>query len=346
MPSFENPIDNTTFRVRAGFPGVVALDGDLIRASSCNIKGDQPIEAVDDIDGSIDRTRYKMGQFKAGGDVAFTLDKGVALLADGSPDLTAPGGNLSIFGKLWKACTRRTGEGKFAENHDILVHYHSGFTYAYDNMFVDKLALKIDNGGTLDCTASFKGRGRREAGPSDSLPNLSTADAEAPLRVISYNDVQIGIENVNNSNVNQNEFKLVKAFDVNVDNQSEEVYVIAGQLAPYDILPKKRVISGSVTFFGRPEGLAAQAKNREDDLGVNIPYINLSLQARIGQSFFTLVQFRGVIFSLDSTTLTNNVIETTMQFQALGTDDTRFLAVSDFGGTSYTALSQPHPFPI
>jgi hypothetical protein len=346
MPSFENPIDNQTFKVRAGFPGIVALDNDLIRAQSCNVKGEQPIEAVDDIDGSIDRTRYKMGQFKAGGDVAFTLDKGVALLGSGLPDLTAPGGNLSVFGKLWKACTRRTDEGKFAEFRDLLVHYHSGFTYVYENMVVDKMALKIDNGGTLDCTASFKGRGRRPAGPSDTLPNLSTSNAEAPLRVIAYNDVQIAIENINGSTVDQNEFKLVKSFDVTVDNQSEEVYVIAGQLAPYDILPKKRVINGSVTFFGKPEGLADQAKFREDDLGVNIPYINLSLQARIGQNFFTIVKFFGVIFQLDSTTLTNGVLETTMQFQALGTDADRFLAISDFGGTSYTAADQPHPFPL
>jgi hypothetical protein len=346
MPSFENPIDNSIYRVRAGFPGIVALDNDLIRAQTCNVKAEQPIEAVDDIDGSIDRTRYKMGQFKAGGDVAFTLDKGVALLPSGDPDLTAPGGNLAIFGKLWKACTRRTQEGKFAEFRDLLVHYHSGFTYVYENMVVDKMALKIDNGGTLDCTASFKGRGRREAGPGDALPNLSTANAEAPLRVIAYNDVQIGVESVNSTGDFANEFKLIKSFDMTVDNQSEEVYIIAGQLAPYDILPKKRVINGSVTFFGRPTELAIQAKNREDDLGVNIPHVNLYLQARIGANFFTICKLFGVVFQLDSTTLTNGVLETTMQFQALGTDDTRFLAISDFGGAEYSAATQPHPFPL
>lgn len=346
MPSFENPANNSNFPVRAGFPGIVALDNDLIRAQSCNIKGDQSIEAVEDIDGSIDKTRYKMGNFKAGGDVAFTLDKGVTLNGDGTPNLNAPGGNLAIFGKLWRACTRRTAEGKFATTHDVIVHYHQGFTYAYDNMIVDKIALKIDNNGTLDCTASLKGRGRREAGPSDVLPNLDTANAEAPLRVIAYNDVQIAIENVNNSNISADEFRLIKSFDMNVDNASEEVYVIAGELAPYDILPKKRSISGSVTFFGRPTGLAAQAKNREDDLGVNIPHVNLLLQARIGSSFFTIVKLFGCVFQLDSTNLTNGIIETTMQFQALGTDDTRFLAISNFGGAAYLPADQPHPFPL
>jgi hypothetical protein len=346
MPSFENPIDNSIYKVRAGFPGIVALDNDLIRAQSCNIKGEQPIEAVEDIDGSIDRTRYKMGQFKAGGDIAFTLDKGVALLSTGDPDLTAPGGNLSVFGKLWKACTRRSAEGKFAEFHDILVHYHSGFTYAYDNMVVDKISLKIENNGTLDCTASFKGRGRRDAGPGDALPSLQTSSAESPLRVIAYNDVQIAIENVNGSNISSNEFKLVKSFDLTVDNQAEEVYVIAGQLAPYDILPKKRIINGSVTFFGRPTELATQAKEREDNLGVDIPYVNLLLQARIGSNFFTIVKLFGVIFQLDSTTLENGVLTTQMQFQALGVDDGRYLAISDFGGSEYSAASQPHPFPL
>jgi hypothetical protein len=341
MPSFENPIDNQTYKVRAGFPGIVALDNGLIRATSCNIKGEQPIEAVEDIDGSIDRTRYKMGQFKASGDVEFSLDKGAAL--GGSS-----GGNLEIFGKIWRACTRRTPDGRFATAHDILVHYHQGFTYAYDNMVVDKVSLNISNNDVLKCTASFRGRGRREASVSDVLPNLASAGAEAPLRVIAYNDVQIAITNINQGNVNANEFKLIKSFDMNVDNQSEEVYVIAGQLAPYDILPKKRQISGSVTFFGRPETLAAQAKNREDDLGVNIPHVNMALQARIGQNFLTIVELKGVVFSLDSTTLQNGIIETTMQFQALGTDDERFLAVSDFGGASYNpgAGGQPHPFPL
>lgn len=343
MPSFENPIDNQTYKVRAGFPGIVALDNELIRATSCNIKGEQPIEAVEDIDGSIDRTRYKMGQFKASGDVEFSLDKGAAITGG-----TSSGGNLAIFGKIWRACTRRTPDGRFATAHDMLVHYHQGFTYAYDNMVVDKVSLNISNNDVLKCTASFRGRGRREAAASDVLPNLSTAGAEAPLRVIAYNDVQIAIENVNNGNVNSNEFKLIKQFDMSVDNQSEEVYVIAGQLAPYDILPKKRQITGSVTFFGRPETLAVQAKNREDDLGVNVPHVNLSLQARIGQNFFTIVKLKGVIFQLDSTALQNGIIETTMQFQALGTDDSRFLAVSDFGGNDYGANAggQQHPFPL
>lgn len=87
-------------------------------------------------------------------------------------------------------------------------------------------------------------------------------------------------------------------------------------------------------------------KNREDDLGVNIPHVNLYLQARIGANFFTICKLFGVVFQLDSTTLTNGVLETTMQFQALGTDDTRFLAISDFGGAEYSAATQPHPFPL
>lgn len=333
MPSFENPIDNSNFPVRAGFPGMVAINGAILRATSCSIKGEQSIEPVEDIDGSIDMTRYKMGNFKASGDVTFTLDKAVT------------GGNLDTFTQLWSAAGRRTADGKFAETVDVVVHYHSGFTFAYDDMIVDRISLKISANGTLDCTASFRGRGRRTA-PEDALPNLDTANAESPLRVISYNDVIIGVENINGDGVNPNEFNLVESFDVTIDNQSEEVYVIAGQLAPYDILPKKRKVTGSITFFGRPSTLADQAKNREDDQGINIPHVNLLLKAKIGPTAETLVKFFGCIFQLDSTELTNGIIKTPMQFVSLGTDAGRYLAISDYGGGEWSSSEQPHPFPL
>lgn len=333
MPSFENPIDNSNFPVRAGFPGVVAINGAILRATSCSIKGEQSIEPVEDIDGSIDMTRYKMGNFRASGDVTFTLDK------------AETGGNLDTFAQLWSAAGRRTADGKFAETVDVIVHYHSGFTFAYDDMVVDRISLKISANGTLDCTASFRGRGRRQATGSDVLPNLTSASAESPLRVISYNDVTIGVEDMNGGGVNANEFNLVESFDVAIDNQSEEVYVIAGQLAPYDILPKKRKVTGSITFFGRPSTLADQAKNREDDLGINIPHVNLLLNAKIGQQPQTLVKFFGCVFQLDSTELTNGIIKTPMQFVSLGTDAGRYLAISDYGGGEWSSADQPHPFP-
>ena len=334
MPSFEEPISNQNFPVRAGFPGVVAINGSILRVTTCNIKGEQSIEPVEDIDGSIDMTRYKMGNFKASGQVKFTLDK------------AQDGGNLDTFAELWTAAGRRTADGKFAKTVDVVVHYHSGFTFVYEDMVVDKITLDIYANGTLDCTAEFRGRGRRAATAADALPNLTTADAESPLRVISYNDVTIGMENMNNGGVNQNEFKLIKQFNVTIDNQSEEVYVIAGQLAPYDILPKKRKITGSITFFGRPSTLADQAKNREDDPGENIPHVNLMLQAKIGPTPTTLVKFFGCVFQLDSTELTNGIIETPMAFVSLGTDAGRYLAISDYGGEPWSMGDQPHPFPL
>jgi len=333
MPSFENPIDNQNLPVRAGFPGVVAINGAILRATSCSIKGEQSIEPVEDIDGSIDMTRYKMGNFKASGDVKFTLDK------------AENGGNLDTFAQLWRAAGRRTADGKFAETVDVVVHYHSGFTFVYDDMVVDKISLSIAANGTLDCTASFRGRGRRPATAADNLPNLDTASAESPLRVITYNDVTIGVEGVN-GNIDPKEFNLIEQLDVSIDNNSEEVYVIAGQLAPYDILPKKRRVSGSVRFFGRPQTLADQAKNREDDPGQNIPHVNILLNAKIGATPKTLVKFFGCIFQLDSTELTNGIIKTPMNFVSLGTDAGRYLAISDYGGGGWSSADQPHPFPL
>ena len=130
-PLFEQP------PAYMGYVGFVDIDGNVVRATSADIKLTQDITKPDVVDGRIDRTIYGLGPQEVGGSIAF-------------PAIYDNAGGATVVANLWtKACQRR-GDGTL-NNFPVTVKYAEGGTYnssvfTYDNCVVNTMGFSVTQG--------------------------------------------------------------------------------------------------------------------------------------------------------------------------------------------------------
>jgi hypothetical protein len=342
--SIQNP-DLTTsnsFPIRSGYQGAVVYEtseGDfLIRTTSCTMVGSQEITAVDDIDGSIDKTRYYLQPFRATGAVDFHVDQ------SNSVD------TIDLFNIMFRDAVKRQADGRLwtrGKNHSLLVRYYPGLVYRFIDVAINKMTLSLDTKTPLKVSVDMMARGRSR--PDDTQTDLGTVGYAAPVRVITFNDVSIGVES-DTSELATNtreitKLNAVEGFSLVIDNQLEEVFTVSGDLTPYDLVAKKRNITGSINFYGRSDELAdfAEAHELYPRSSVTLAFI-----VRIGNSTVTLFRLTGVIFKLDNLQITNNVLKSTMNFIALGNQNFGYEGISGLGTASNEGFNEAdgHPYPF
>lgn len=363
QPSFSVPpplglADPTARPAYAGYSGFVtyeatlggALKKYLLRADRCSLKGTQAIDTVKDIDGSIDSTRYALKSFEVNGDVSFNLDS--------APDSVG----YKAFAQLYSDTVLRSADGRLKirevpGSRNMLVRYNSEVSYRYLDIVPSKMSIECAAGEALRVSVSFMGRGRE--GPFDGTTAVmgdglgATVDGSvnvAPVRVVTYNDVTIDIESspistgvVVNTPPSITRLPLVKSFKVDIDNAVEAVHTLSGTLAAYDLVAKKRTISGSITFLGRNRDIGDYALYNE--IG-QTSRANLLFNVRFGNVTKTLFKLRGVVFKIESMDLTNDVLNSTMDFMALGDQAFNYEAISALETPNTSANGSQHPYPF
>ena len=363
QPSFSVPApiglaDPTNRPAYAGYSGFVtyeaqiggALNKYLLRADRCTLKGSQGIDTIKDIDGSIDSTRYALKAFELNGDVSFNLDS--------SPDSAG----YQAFARLYADTVQRSADGRLKireipGSRNMLVRYNGEVSYRYLDIVPNKMTIECSANEALRVTTSFIGRGRE--GPFDGTTavmgdglgaTIGNTVNIAPVRVVTYNDISIDIESspisagvVVNSGPTIPRLPLVKSFSVSIDNQVEAVHTLSGTLAAYDLVAKKRVITGNINFLGRNRDIADYAMYNE--IG-QTSRANLIFNVRLGNVTKTLFKLRGVVFKLESMDLTNEVLNSSMEFMALGDQQFNYEAISAFGVPGTSANGSQHPYPF
>jgi hypothetical protein len=363
QPSFSVPpplglADPTARPAYAGYSGFVtyeaniggALNKYLIRADSCTLKGTQNIDTIRDIDGSIDATRYALKPFELNGEISFKLDS--------APDSVG----YQAFSRIYKDTVERSADGRLKIREvpgcrNMLVRYNGEVSYRYLDLVPSRMVITCNAGDTLNVQVAFMGRGRE--GPFDGTSAImgdglgSSVGGKvnvAPVRVVTYNDVTIDIEQspistgvVVNTPPNISRLPLVKSFSVTIDNQVEAVHTLSGTLAAYDLVAKKRMITGRIDFLGRNRDIADYAMYNE--IG-QTSRANLLFNVRFGNVTKTLFKLRGVVFKLESMDLTNDVLNSSMDFMALGDQAFNYEAISalETPGTNANGAQHPYPF--
>lgn len=363
QPSFSVPpplglADPTAYPAYAGYSGFVTYEANengnisqyLLRANSCTLKGTQNIDTVADIDGSIDSTRYALKPFEVNGDISFNLDS--------APNSV---GYLG-FQQIYKDTVQRMADGRLKirqtpGSRNMLVRYTSDVSYRYLDIVPSKMTISCNANDSLKVDVTFMGRGRE--GPfNGTTANVGEGLAAtyqgktnvAPVRVVTYNDVSIDIEPSTVSGVVVNtlgskivRLPLVKGFTCTVDNQVEAVHTLSGTLAAYDLVAKKRQITGRIDFLGRNRDIADYALYNE--IG-QTSRANLLFNVRFGNVTKTLFKLCGVVFKIESMDLTNDVLNSSMDFMALGDQQFNYEAISAFETPSQSANGTQHPYPF
>ena len=335
--SLNNP-PAVTIPTRAGFSGAVAYDVQgvqyMIRAESCDVVAKQEINALPDVDGAIDHTRYSLAPFAIDGNLQFALDQ--SQTAD----------SFAVFEKLFNDAVLRRSDGNLkSRNEDRRLHvrYYPGYSYTYLDMAINTLQLTVAQGDVLKAQANMMGRGRIPMASGDS-PNFDANSDLAPVRAIQFNDIEIAIvpDSVIGGISETITSTVVRNFDMTINNNCEYVYTLSSALTPYDIIAKKREISGSVTFAGRQDELALWASEHETRAQ---SAVDLVFRIKFGPSTtIDLFKLKGVVAQIESVAITNSLVETSMNFRAYGHQGFNFEAISGFQTPNVSANDGILPF--
>jgi len=338
--SLNNPQDNV-IPVRAGFAGAVSYQAQgihyMVRAESCDINAKQEINALPDVDGAIDHTRYWLSPFAIDGNLTFPLDS------------AQDSDSFAVFERFYTDAVLRKADGNLqtrSENRKLHVRYYPGYSYTYLDMAIDSFGLSVSQGDVLKATVGMKGRGRQNMETGDQ-PNFDATEDLAPVRAIQFNDIEIMIspsEGIEGKGGMTEDIisKVVRSFDMTINNNTEYVYTLSSALTPYDIIAKKREITGSIQFAGVQEHLAAWAATHETRAQ---SAVDLTLRVKFGPSTtIDLFKLRGVVFQIETVSITNDLVETVMNYRAYGHQGFNFEAISKFTDTSSSANDDVLPF--
>tara|TARA_Y100000034_G_scaffold87954_1_gene105516 strand:+ start:4438 stop:5460 length:1023 start_codon:yes stop_codon:yes gene_type:complete len=323
---------------RAGFSGAVAYDVSgvqhMIRAESCDVTAKQDINAIPDVDGAIDHTRYSLQPYAIDGNIAFALDQ--SQTAD----------SFLVFEQLFNDAVLRDSTGQLeATDRRLHVRYYPGYSYTYLDMHINTFNLSVSQGDVLKATASMMGRGRKA---NEFQPNFDQNSDLAPVRVIQFNDIEIAIlpdSSMASTDATISEpitSTVVRSFDMSINNNCEAIYTLSSALTPYDIIAKKREISGSFTFAGKQDELAEWATAHESRAQSSV---DLIFRVKFGSdTTVDLFRLKGVVPQIESVNITNDLVETTMNWRAYGNQGFEFEAISGFNNINTNANAVNLPF--
>jgi len=310
-----------------GFVGWVKFDfgtGNnlgFLRATSCDLKVTQTIDPSEVIDGTIDRTVYKLGPKEIGGSVAF-------------PAVLDQGTSGSAMARLWNVALQREGgagvpsnQGGFAADpglFNVLVKYSNGTAFNYTDCIVDNYEWSVTQSDVVTIKVALIGKDRVAptipvtnaaiAGNSYYPTATNTHPTFSNTRIITWNDVNVNVGGVPS--------EFVRSFTCTVNNNVKRYYSLNGALSPSLVAPTKRDITGNVAIIGRNDLISGST-------GADGNYSRCSADQTIGFSVFQIprtgspvcaaawgVEFPSMcIFEYEEIALTNELFETKINYK-------------------------------
>lgn len=329
----------------AGFTGIVNYGGTTFRVENFGLKATQQIEAVNDVDGTVANGRFVLQPLVIEGDMSFKFD----IFSTGGGN---GGAGYTVAKQLLTDAYKRnisTGnlEARNAGRY-VIARYHSGYSYKYGGVLVNQLKMTVTAGQPVDFSATLKAVSREVAADGDTYNVEGTSAATklpAPVRVANYNDISITLED-NGSDPTGTEDALnstmykVRDFNITIDNQLEDIYTLGGDLRAYDIIAKKRKITGSFKLLSNNStGVAALRQYIEEHEQRAISRLKMTLNINKGQNNFErFIVLPAVVPSLEDISVSaNSVVEMTFNYEAFGHDGGAILG--DSGVAPYQNVS-------
>lgn len=328
--------------VRAGgTPGASRVNTDqFIRVSSCNISAKQEVKPEEVIDGRMDRILYSIGGRSVDGSMDFPLVHDGQL---GAPDASyscAGAGQVSLAQSIWQMAAVRDPQGRLLYEFDTVIRYNSSVAFEYPSCMLKKVSLTVNQGDVVKMNAEVEGRGRQgsaaegwimrrevdsanQAGkdPKEQFPNL-----KAPVRAVTFNDFRIGVFFRTGASIDI-PGDYIRSFDVSLDNNVEKFYTLNGNLAPQDIVAKKRNIEGNLTLMGFAEMEFHNAIYNNQDFTSSKNKIQFGYGFGSSPTAYFGTALHGVIFQIESVDVKNDLVETKIPFKAMGHCENAYEAI-------------------
>jgi len=320
-------------QAKIGYVGSVTLLGTTggnirVRATSADVKASQDITYPDVVDGKIDRTLYQLGPRIVEGNISFPLVHEGGTVASGRTcdQLT----DKTLGATFWEIATKRDAFGRLINQFDTQVRYTDDTAFMYPACIVNSMTISVTQSDVVNVSLDIIGGANSEDDVRQPSPNIEP-DFLSPARVVTWNDFLVRVYG-DDGELEQIRGDWLRSFEVTINNNAERFFTLNNRLAPQDITAKKREISGSMTLMGRHPGLSELAYNNQDRFTSTARIaFGYSLGGAGAVAFTTALH--GVIFNIEEIAISNELIETTVTFTALGDCDNGFEA-TEIGNTA------------
>lgn len=320
-----------------GFVGNVVLSGIyptpanassniLVRVKDCNIQVKQAIEVEEVVDGRIDKTLYKVMPRMIEGDANFPLVHDVT--TGNAEKCSANDACSSLAQTLWAISTARNDQGRMKHNFDVNIRYTDNTAFLYPECVIDNVSLDVTQGANVNMKFGVKGKGKKaaESGQEYILredigtgPYDAAADGIlAPLRVVTWNDFRIQVSCRESAYGIELPGEYIRRFTVDVKNNIEPVYTFNTVLAPQDLAPKKRDISGSLELMGFSKRQFHDYIFTNHLRNTSMASIKFGYTLGSAASHIFASAVHGVIFKIEEVSVRNDLVTTAVNYIALG----------------------------
>jgi len=301
-----------------GYIGFVKIADRGLRATSCELKLTQAIEKPEVVSSKFDYTVYKLGPKEVGGTIGF-------------PAVLETGGAASTYliPFLWGRAITRTQEGYLVPFVSQVKYTSDNAGFTFNNCVINTLRFTVAHGELVNMEIDVIGTDREQFINSHST-FLTFAQRNA--RAVTWNDVILVVQASVGGSMNGT---WIRNFECNVNNNVERFYTMNRKLAPQDIAPKLREITGTMTVMGRNTVVAELALANE-----NRCYETSNIV--FGYNIFGIcntnwgVRLEGCVFEIEQMSLRNDLMESTINWHCLpGGDSTEDFVVSNIGIYDY-----------
>ena len=357
-----NMAPSTDHFANMGWVGYVKLTSQkldathILRVTSADVNLSQDITMPDVIDGRIDRTVYQLGPKIVEGTLSMPLIADIPSPGVGqeittpcpSPaDLTEAG---ALLDNIWCWATSRGDHGRlYYDDTNLLIRYANHAAFTFDKTIVNTLSMTIAQSEAVSWDIAVIGNSRS---PMHNPVPWTDPDALiepflSPARVMTWNDVTI---NGMGGCARENELfhsNQVREFNMEINNNADRFFSLNGSLFPIDINVGQREITGSLTLMGYQHRLREVAETNQDFFTekneIRMAFYIGDDTYDVGTQTFTPRDWIGtnppvpaifqkklasVIFRIEEVSMTNDVLETTVNYLALANDQEGFEAVS------------------
>lgn len=347
-----------------GWVGFVLLDigagsGEtILRVTTADINAKQEVSKPDVIDGRIDPSVYQLGPLIVEGTLSLPLvaDTPTPIECPNPTDLSTAG---TVLTDTWCWTTARTEQGRLTyDKARLKIRYANHVSYEFDTCVVNTYSISVAQGDTVNMDIAVIGRGRKPGGANDADDGFSIGeppitDFLAPARVLLWSDVTVtGVGKCDRNNKTLFRSNQVREFNFEINNNADRFYTLCGSLFPVDVNVGKREITGSLTLMGIAEELRLLAQTNQERFTERS---EIRMAYYIGNDTYNTVDFDNrdwvddnpkddpifarrfvsVIFEIEEISMTNEVLETTVNWHAMASDQECYQAVTPTASSDF-----------
>jgi len=216
--------------------------------------------------------------------------------------------------KLYTYAVRRDINGLLTQ-FDVEVKYDpSGdANFKYTNCVINTWKFSVNQSDVVTCDFDIVGEARE---PGNLL--IPTESEVYQTRVVTWNDARVNLSGPRLSRDIGGEY--IRTFECNINNDVERFFSLNTVLAAQAVAPRKRDITGVITFIGRIPSIADAAYRNEDHCTESATIVFGYAPRTSGDGCDAPIFSKtlpNVVYEIETLSLTNDIFESTVNWHSL-----------------------------